>query len=156
MWHRCYLGLQYCTPLDHQLPRFSINSVRCHLCDVPQHEPTVQPYRATAHTQYSSDIGLPRKQTLSTTIIGVSPSARSLRFHCWSNDVRNRPDCYHVSHYRNKRWPSTSYYQKQKSRVQSSHLRMILEVSVFPAPDSPDTMMDWLAIFRPAPNRIWW
>lgn len=36
------------------------------------------------------------------------------------------------------------------------HLRMILDDSVFPAPDSPDTMIDWLAAFLPAPSRIWW
>lgn len=39
---------------------------------------------------------------------------------------------------------------------QYAHVRMILDVSVFPAPDSPDTTMDWLAALRPAPRRIWW
>lgn len=41
-------------------------------------------------------------------------------------------------------------------RFSDAHVRMILDVSVFPAPDSPDTTIDWLAALRPAPRRIWW
>ena len=35
-----------------------------------------------------------------------------------------------------------------------THLRMILTVSVFPAPDSPETTIDWFVPVRPPARRI--
>ncbi len=51
---------------------------------------------------------------------------------------------------------TSKLFQPPPPRPARPHLRMILDDSVFPAPDSPDTMIDWLAAFLPAPSRIWW
>lgn len=54
--------------------------------------------------------------------------------------------------------PRTRYMLHETAQVGflTAHVRMILDVSVFPAPDSPETTIDWLAALRPAPRRIWW